>query len=257
MIAPFMPKQKHWTFWAFSIVASWLVLFLIYGWKSTQFMLDLYYKAADAMYAGATPVGVDAMAYPPLLVATYIPFVGLSEYTLVQRIIMLGVMACLLVYIFSTLQTMVVGKHSFKKTALFWIIVALLVGRHVVSPIENYSHDLFVAAPIILALHWWAQKKEKLGGIAMGVAAALKATPLLFLPFLVLQKRWNAAIFMAIATCIAFVLPDLFFPRDHGTWSGYWFSLVSNSLHLTDGNNVVDNWSKWNQLNQSICTPLH
>ena len=245
-----MPKRTRWTFWFFSILATWFVLFLIYGWKNTQFMLELYYKAADVMYYGNSPEGVAAMAYPPLLVAMYIPFLEMSEY--VQRIAMLGVMACFLVFIFSTIQCMVVGKHTLKKTALFWLIVAMIVGRYVVSPIENYSHDLLVAALVILAIRCWANQKEKRGGIAIGVATACKATPLLFLPLLLLQRRWQAALLMVVAMVIAFFLPDIFFPRDSGTWAGHWFSLVLNSLHFTDGANRVVQWSTWNQLNQSI-----
>ncbi len=213
-------------------------------------MLELYYEAANAMYYGNSPEGVAAMAYPPLLVVMYIPFLEMSDF--VQRIAMLGVMACFLVFIFSTIQCRVVGKHTFKKTALFWLIVAMIVGRYVVSPIENYSHDLLVAALVFLAIRCWANQKEKRGGIAIGIATACKATPLLFLPFLILQRRWQASLLMVIAMIIAFFIPDVFFPRDSGTWAGHWFSLVLNSLHITDGANSVVHWSTWNQLNQSI-----
>lgn len=245
-----MPKQKRWTFWLLSISTTWLVLFLIYGWKNTQFMLELYDQAAFTMLHGDSPEGIAAMAYPPLLVAMYIPFVEMSD--LVQRIAMLGVMACFLVFIFSTMQSMVVGKHTFKKTAVYWCLVAAIVGRYVVSPIENYSHDLLIAALIVLAIRCWANQKEKSGGVAIGVAAACKATPLLFLPFLLLQRRWKTALVMSIVMVIAFFLPNILFPRDTGTWTGYWFSLVLNSLQITDGSHGVVHWSTWNQLNQSI-----
>ena len=245
-----MPKQKHWTFWLLSISTTWLVLFLIYGWKNTQFMLELYDQAAFTMLHGDSPEGIPAMAYPPLLVAMYIPFVEMND--LAQRIAMLGVMACFLVFIFSTMQSMVVGKHTFKKTAVYWCLVAAIVGRYVVSPIENYSHELLIAALIFLAIRCWANQKEKSGGVAIGVAAACKATPLLFLPFLLLQRRWKTALVMSIVMVIAFFLPNILFPRDTGTWTGYWFSLVLNSLQITDGSHGVVHWSTWNQLNQSI-----
>ena len=245
-----MPKQKHWTFWPLTILLTWLLLLLIYGWKNTQFMLKLYSQAAHTMYQGDSPDGVPAMAYPPLLIATYIPFLGFNDIT--QRIAMLGVLACLLVFMFSTIQIMIVGKHSFKKTATFWVLVMLLVGRYVVSPIENYSHDLLIAALVVLAIRLWAKQKESGGGVAIGIATACKATPLLFLPYLLLQKRWKVAIIMSAVTVIAFRLPDIFLPRESGSWAGYWFSLVLSSLHVTDGANGVVHWTTWNQLNQSI-----
>ena len=103
-------------------------------------MLDLYSKAASTMLGGDSAQGIAAMAYPPPLVALYIPLVGLNEP--MQRVAMLGVMACILVFIFSTIQSMIVGKQSLKSTIIFWCMVALVVGRYVTSPIENYSHDI-------------------------------------------------------------------------------------------------------------------
>jgi hypothetical protein len=98
-----MSKQKHWVYWPSIILATWVGLFLIYGWKSTQYMLDLYSKAASTMLGGDSAQGIAAMAYPPPLVALYIPLVGLNEP--MQRVAMLGVMACILVFIFSTIQS--------------------------------------------------------------------------------------------------------------------------------------------------------
>ncbi|MBC8421639.1 DUF2029 domain-containing protein [bacterium] len=238
-------------YWPSMILATWLGLCLIYGWKSTQFMLELYDDAAKAMLDGTT-VGTlpPAMAYPPPLVAFYIPISFLSEQ--LQRIAVLGVMAALLVFIFSTIQSMIVGKRSRKSTVLFWILIALVAGRFIVSPIENYSNDLLVAGFLVLGIRFWANSKENWGGVAMGVATACKATPLLFFPFLLLQRRWKAASFMLVVAAIVFVIPDVFFPRETGSWSGYWISLVTNSLHLSSGTNTVAHWSNWNQLNQSV-----
>jgi len=250
IIPSYMHKQKRWTYWLGVVVATWVILFLIYGWKSTQFMLDLYSEAASTMLNGESAHGIAAMAYPPMLVALYIPLVDLNEF--MQRVVMLGVMACILVFIFSTIQSMIVGKQTLKSTIIFWCVVALVVGRHVTSPIENYSHDIVIAGFVFLAIRLWAKQKEGTGGAVMGVAAACKATPLLFLPFLLLQRRWKAAIVMGVVTVIAFKIPDIIFPPDVGSWSGYWISLVTNSLNQVEGTTRVSNWTLWNQLNQSI-----
>jgi hypothetical protein len=147
---------------------------------------------------------------------------------------------------------MIVGKQSLKSTIIFWCMVALVVGRYVTSPIENYSHDIVIAGFVFLAIRLWANQKEGTGGAVMGVAAACKATPLLFLPFLFLQRRWKAAIVMGIVTVIVFKIPDYLFAKDVGSWSGYWFSLVTNSLNQVEGTTKVANWTIWNQLNQSL-----
>ncbi|MBC8309649.1 MAG: DUF2029 domain-containing protein [Planctomycetes bacterium] len=245
-----MSKQKHWIYWPSIILATWVGLFLIYGWKSTQYMLDLYSEAASTMLVGESAHGIAAMAYPPPLVALYIPFVYLGES--IQRVAMLGVMSCILVFIFSTIQSMIVGKKPLKSTIIFWCTVALVVGRYVTSPVENYSHDIVIAGFVFLAIRLWANQKEGTGGAVMGVAAACKATPLLFFPFLLLQRRWKAAIVMGIVTVIVFKIPDYLFTKNVGSWSGYWFSLVTNSLNQVEGTTKVSNWTVWNQLNQSL-----
>jgi hypothetical protein len=48
-------------------------------------------------------------------------------------------------------------------------------------------------------------------GIAFGCAAALKATPLVFLPYLLFKRQYRAPAAMAIALVVASVLPDLAF----------------------------------------------
>jgi hypothetical protein len=245
-----MPKQRHWTYWPSIILLTWGGLYLIYGWKSTQFMLELYDDAAQAMLDGGSSNLPPAMAYPPLLVALYIPLGELSE--LFQRIAMLGVMAVILVFVFSTIQSMIVGKQTAKSTIVFWIAIALFVGRYIASPIENYSNDMVVAGLIVLAIRLWAKNRELLGGVAIGIATACKATPLLFLPILFLQRRWKAAIVMAIVTIIAFELPDIFFAKDSGSWGGHWIALVTNSLNQGSEAQTVVHWSSWNQLNQSV-----
>ncbi len=250
MIPSYMPKQKHWTYWIGVVITTWVALFLIYGWKSTQFMLDLYSEAASTMLNGESTQGIAAMAYPPMLVALYIPLVDLNEF--MQRVAMLGVMSCILVFIFSTIQSMIVGKQTLKSTIIFWCVVALVVGRHVTSPVENYSHDIVIAGLVFLAIRLWANQKEGSGGAVMGVAAACKATPLLFLPFLLLQRRWKAAIVMGVVTVIAFKIPDLLFHKNVGSWSGSWISLVTNSLNQVEGTTRIGNWTLWNQLNQSL-----
>jgi len=213
-------------------------------------MLDLYDEAAMAMLDGASTNLPPAMAYPPLLVATYIPFSELSESF--QRVAMLGVMAAILVFVFSTIQSMIVGKQPTKSTVVFWVLIALVAGRYISSPIENYSNDLLVAGILVLAIRLWASGRELWGGCTIGIATACKATPLLFLPFLLLQRRWIAAIAMFVVTIIAFELPDIFFARDSGSWGGYWISLVMNSLTHGSEGQVVTHWSSWNQLNQSL-----
>ncbi len=234
-----------------SFIGTWLGLLLIFGWRENPFMLEVYDYSATTMLQGISPEkGVGWMAYPPPLIATYIPFVHLS--VLAQKIATLGLISGILLFIFFTIQQKLVGKRTSKSAIVFWVLLALLVGRFITSPIENFSNDILVAGLVFFAIRLWAEEKNISGSIAMGVAAALKATPLLFLPYLIFRKSWKSFVIVLFASIAIFWLPDLFFPKESGTWGAYWISIVANSLHNSSESGAVASWSNWNHLNQSL-----
>ena len=246
-----MCNRKTVIFWLLSFVGTWLGLLLIYGWRENPFMLEVYDYSATTMLQGISPEkGAGWMAYPPPLIATYIPFVHFS--VLAQKIAMLGLMSGIILFIFGTIQHKLVGERTSKSAVFFWVLLVLLVGRFIASPIENFSNDILVAGLVFFAIRLWSEEKNISGSIAMGVAAALKATPLLFLPYLIFRKSWKSFFVVLLASAAIFWLPDLFFPKESGTWGAYWISIVANSLHNPSESGVVGSWSNWNHLNQSL-----
>src|SRR5438105_3366952 len=77
-------------------------------------------------------------------------------------------------------------------------LVLLLAGRHVLSPLENQSHDLVVLLCVVLANEARCTGQDVAAGWWAGLGAALKATPLLFLPVFLWQRRFRAAAAMAV-----------------------------------------------------------
>ncbi len=65
--------------------------------------------------------------------------------------------------------------------------------------------------------------RETLAGLALGTAAAMKCTPLLFAPYLLWRGRWRAALMLLFAAVMLNRLPDFFWPRsDGGSYLGDW-----------------------------------
>jgi alpha-1,2-mannosyltransferase len=83
--------------------------------------------------------------------------------------------------------------------------------KFILSVLENQSYDalvfVFVAAGIMLLL----ERRDLFAGISLALAAALKMTPLIFLPYLVFKRRYAGAVVMTIVFVALSLLPDLLF----------------------------------------------
>lgn len=140
---------------------------------------------------------------------------------------------------------------------LFYFITLLLIGRYIGSVFGNQSHDLLVLLPIMLGCHQLIRDKNYRAGFWLGIAAAFKATPLLFLVLLVLQRRWSALAVMLTTVISVTLLPDLIFPREDGQlWVWSWLSTFV--LNLNPGGPAdTGPWQASNILNQSLSGTLH
>jgi hypothetical protein len=91
--------------------------------------------------------------------------------------------------------------------------------------VAHRQTDLIVAALVVGGCDLLARGRGKTAGVLIGLAAAMKCTPLLFAPYLLLKRRFAAAaLLLAVATGVN-LLPDLVSrPPDGGTWLGRWYS---------------------------------
>jgi hypothetical protein len=86
----------------------------------------------------------------------------------------------------------------------------------------------------------------------LAVAAALKATPLLFLPYLLLRRRFAAALGFSEIFLGASFLPDLFFTQEGGGRVGLALLALSFLLATATSNDLagsqVTTWAYRNNL---------
>jgi hypothetical protein len=255
-------------------------------------MLPIYTMAAERIVRGEEiyrPSDEMAFAYPPFLVLPAVPLVPLSP--LMQARVWWFINLCLLDAILVITARMVWPTLVARENATVardnataarenatdsrgnataaiprWVLpamVAALAGRFVASPLEYQSHDLIVFATIMLAGYALSQRRDALAGTWAGLAAACKATPLLFLPVFCWQRRWRAAACCVVALLLATLLPDLLFPsrlangRPGRPWVVHWYDEFISKVPVDAPPQATGAWVSWNVLNQSLSSTVY
>jgi hypothetical protein len=239
-----------------AIISIWAIVFItgFVGFALKPYTeLPLYLLAGERIQAGE-PIyrsGERAFAYPALFALPFVPMTWLPAA--MQRAVWYGIN-------FAALAVIVIRLH--RRTApmmpsgariwLYWSAVALVAGRHVLAVLENQSHDLLVFLCAFLAIDALCAARGKTAGALAGLGAALKATPLLFAPILLWQRRWAAFVCLGIVLVAASLIPDLLYPANDGvSWNVSYYRVFLHKAQPGESASS-DAWQAWNQLNQSL-----
>ena len=225
--------------------------------------LPVYTIAADRMLAGEEIYRLSDLkpfTYPPFFAVPFIPFPDLTIEPPREAppFVAWYLITLLSVVIAVTLirQHLPLDQLTFPNW-LFYLVTLLIAGRYLGSVFGNQSHDLLVLLPIIIAADQLIRGRQKTAGLLLGIAAAFKATPLLFMVLLVAQKRWGALAAMLGTLCAVSLAPDLMFPRqDDQLWVMVWLNTFV--LKLSSGGPAdTGPWNAASILNQSLAGTLH
>jgi alpha-1,2-mannosyltransferase len=142
---------------------------------------------------------------------------------------------------------------------LFWLraIVLVTCGKHIIDVLTYASHDPLALALMTLAIWALFIGREAVGGAWLAVAAAIRASPLIFFPYLVLKRRFVACLAFVAAFLAVSFLPDMIGAL-RGTHTGYLFDwvrqVVSPAMVPGTSTKLVfwDIWNGQNLLNQSL-----
>ncbi len=182
-------------------------------WRTT------YVLAAQEMFAGEQiyHLGNYCYAYPPAMALYSMPLAFLPADASLFGWYCVNVLATCVTF---TCAWRLVGGPKFTEMRGTWIVVfwlgILLAGRHVLSPLENRQSDMCIAAFAMAGCLALAKRREGWAGVLLGIAASMKLTPLLFVPYLAIRGRWRAAAIMATVCLGVNLVPDLLFPQQSG-----------------------------------------
>lgn len=146
---------------------------------------------------------------------------------------------------------------SFTATELVWVrtFSIILSIKFVLAVFENQAYDAFSLIFMLLGLAALADEQETAGGAALGFAAAIKATPLIFLPYLLFKRRFVAAGAFVVVLVIASYATDIFF-TPAGAIGGYfstWLHQVAGASAGIDPKSAkLAFWAGLNAMNHSL-----
>ena len=164
-------------------------------------------------------VNANPYAYPPLMAMLTIP--------LAQLPVNVGIVAW---YLVSITALAIAWWHAWRLSGgptsgrldRRWAGVgglALLCSmRFVIGPLETRQFDPVIAA-LLMAGCWRLSKGNQTStGVLWGLAAGMKCTPLLLVPYLAWRRWYRAAALVAITAVAANLLPEFVFPKRSGGW---------------------------------------
>ena len=194
----------------------------------------------DTVYVGAASVlrqGKDI--YRDLIGYTYPPFSAwaMMPFTLVPirlaRGVWFAISAVCLIYLIKSawrlsgggrvepLSNPIAGRPREQIAFLIGHAIALQL---TLNGLTHLQPDILIAAMLMAGVAAIAGGRYFRAATWIGVAAAFKATPLLFAPYLLWRRQWVAACWIVVVAIGANLLPDTVHrPDNGGTWLGNWY----------------------------------
>jgi len=180
--------------------------------------------------------------YPPAMAMLAVPFTWFSPA--VSLLIWYGINVAATTVVV-TLAWRLAGRPRFGVT----LLGLLLSGRFLLAPLENHQFDMVIAAVLFVGCYSLWRGRDRLAGVWIGLAAAMKCTPLLFAPYLAWRGKALAACLVLLVAVFLNVLPDLYWPQTNGS------SYLADWYHLclqTPLRKVPGAWGTDPLLNQSL-----
>jgi hypothetical protein len=242
--------------------APWLVFCIAAAAYYPRFALrpglSLYTQAAGCLtQQQAIADCALAFTYPPFFAFVMIPFLALPHVvqTIVWYMISLGcaVLACRLAETIA--RRMIPGPWTERELVWLRVLAVLLGLKFILAVLENEAYDLLALPFLLGGVLATIDRKAVRAGVTLAIATALKVTPLLFLPYLVLRRQFVAALVFVVVLAVVSVLPDLFFTPTgaaHG-YLGAWLNDIGAASLLEHGKAVkLPFWDGVNIYNLSL-----
>lgn len=220
--------------------------------------MTLYPQAAECMLKGL-PMNAcsPSFTYPPLFAFIMIPFTFLPMWA--RNIVWYLVSVGLTFGSFRLAEILVLEALEKplreNQLVLFRVVSVALVLNFMLAVLENQAYDVLVLFFVLIGLTGLAREKESWLAVGFGLACALKATPLLFLPYLFIKKGWKLFSLCLVSYLALSLLPDVFFSVDGGqaTYYGNWIRQVALPPFV-DGipGGMTRFWEGVGTLNQSL-----
>lgn len=154
-------------------------------------------------------IGGMHLPYPPSWAMLFAPFSLLPKRVAMPLFFLLGLAA--LVALLKILHNLTRDLLSQAAGRTFWVTTAVLclLSRFVERDLADGGENLLIVALSWAGIYFFIKRRVLPGGALLGLAIALKCTPLLLAVYLVLKRQWLAALTTLAFAALFFVSPAL------------------------------------------------
>jgi alpha-1,2-mannosyltransferase len=255
---------------AFQRHAPWIVAVIAIAAYYLRFIKEaagllVYPAAAECMLRGETPLHCKAPLFtsPPFLHFTYPPFFALLVTPLVAMpvrlreviwyLVLIGTLVASLQLCEALARRLFPGEWTQRELALFRILTFVLSLKFMLAVLENQAFDSIALVFILLGLFALVSGRSVLAGAGFAVAAALKVTPLIFLPYLLVKRRFAGAAAFVVVLVLLTLLPDILLPPKESWHFTIWVREVVLGPFFIDPTSIkLPFWVGNTPMNQSF-----
>jgi hypothetical protein len=210
--------------------------------------METYPQAASCLWHGQMLQACDpGFTYPPFFALVMQPFAPMPLW--LRDSVWYGVTLAATIGAFKLSET-IAGRSlatPLQRAELVWLrfFALLLSAKLILAVFENQAYDALVLVAVLCGLSALSEDRP--------LAAALKATPLIFLPYL-WKRYFAAAASFVLVYATASLLPDVLFTPfgAHGYFSTWLSEVAGPSLGINPAAAPFAFWDGANILNHSL-----
>jgi len=235
------------TYWGLLVLAVICILFMFAEIINNRFWLsdfEVYYKSAYRILHSQNLYRIAAdghyvFKYSPTSAIYFIPFLifpfAVAKYVywiIITSLILSGFYLCIRI-----INPGLLKIESGKPVTVIILFATLILALHFLRELHLGQVNYLMLYLYILAMYFYMRQKRVIFSLILALSIFIKPFTLLFIPFLILKKRY-VELLMFIGFCLAlFLLPFLFYGTIDTTLAQYqqWFNELQIELSHKQG----------------------
>jgi hypothetical protein len=220
--------------------------------------METYPQAASCLWHGQVLQACDpGFTYPPFFALLMLPFAPMPLW--LRDLVWYGVTLAATIGAFKLCEFIAARSlaRPLERVELVWLRASVLAlsAKLILAVFENQAYDALVLLAVVVGLAALCAERPLAAGAGLALAAALKATPLIFLPYLLWKRYYAAAMAFVVVYVAASLLPDMVFTpagAAHGYFVTWLKEVPAPSLGIDPGGAPFAFWDGANILNHSL-----